>query len=121
MTDTCTIKRQTGTTTDPNTGAVTPTYADVYGSAAKPGKCRVKTATNVPTERAVGEQYVVLAQLQLSIPMSATGVRGGDVVTIVASQFDPDLPGRTFTIGERYGQSQATARRFAIEDPEGSA
>lgn len=108
MVDTCTITRRDGTsTTDPNTGVVTPNVTTLYM-----GKCRVQNRAPRTQDPIAGEAVWVEHLLELQIPMSVVGVRTGDAATITASSLDPDLVGRKLRITVPIHKSHATARRM---------
>lgn len=109
MVDTCSIKRVTSSSTDPDTGVVTPTYATVYT-----GKCRLKLASAVARPLTVGEAQVFLQHPTLSLPAATTGVQIDDIVTITASALLPSLVGRVFHVRGLPGASHMTAARFEI-------
>lgn len=60
MVDTCTIRRRTGSSTDPDTGASIPVYADLYA-----GKCRVQQAAAQAQQGDVGQDYLLLLKLEV--------------------------------------------------------
>lgn len=110
MVDACVIRRQTGSTVDPNTGAEVPTYEQVYA-----GKCRIQfrgLATESPTS---GQQRVDLLTTELQLPITVTDVHVNDVAEITAS-LDPDLPGRLLRVNNRMHKTHATARRLSVEE-----
>jgi hypothetical protein len=109
MVDACTVRRRTGTATDPDTGATTPTYASLYA-----GKCRVQQATAQAQQTEAGQDYLLLLRLEVQLPMSVTGLQVGDEVTITASAHDADLPGRVFTVRDLAHKTHATARRVQV-------
>lgn len=114
MVDTCTIRRQTGTTVDQNTGAETPTWGTIYT-----GPCKVRIGGgNVGGSGSghdIGQQLVVTTTFVLSVPVTAMGIEERDVATIDSS-LDADLTGRTLQIQAPFGQTYSTARRFACEE-----
>jgi hypothetical protein len=110
MEDDCAIYRKTGTTTDPNTGAVVDQYATVYT-----GKCRTRMQSSWATDRQAGEQNITVSRYLHQLPMSVVGVEVGDLVDILASR-DPDMVGRTMRIDGPFGQTHATMRRYICED-----
>jgi hypothetical protein len=110
MVDECAIFRKTGTTTDPNTGAVVDSYATVHT-----GKCRVRMQSSWATDRTAGEQPITVSRYMLQIPVSVTGVEIGDLVDITESK-DPDLVGHRIRIDGPFGQTHATARRYICEE-----
>ena len=112
MTDTCVIRRKTGTVTDPGTGKITPVYAQVYA-----GKCRVQQASANPGDTTAGDAELLMVPRVLSLPVSSSpGVRAGDEVAMTGSQYDPDLATRRFVIRGEFAKSHATARRLGIEE-----
>jgi len=110
MVDTCTIRRATGETTGPG-GVVTPTYTVIYS-----GKCEVQQsamgASASPQD--AGEAYALMLNLTVKLPMSLTGLRTEDEITIDTSALDPDLPGRVFLIRDLAHKTHATARRVGV-------
>jgi len=111
MTDSCTIRRVTGTVTDPDTGRVTPTYTSVYE-----GRCRVQQQQVQARAVEPGEAHLLMLRLEVHLPMSVTGVAAGDEVVITASTHDPDLVSRVFVVRELAHKSHATARRLGVEE-----
>lgn len=113
MVDTCTVKRKTGELTNRDEGTTTPTYTTLYT-----GKCRVQQsqlgAASTPADP--GEAAVRLVALEVQLPMSVTGLREGDLVTITAAALDADLVGRVFTVvGPAHG-THKTARRVQVQE-----
>ena len=88
--DTVTIEHPTGLSTDPTTGVVTPTYSGVYTG---PGK--VQGATS-PSGQDVAEAHLAVLSPLVHVPITVTGVVEGDVVTVTAAAYDPQLVGRVF-------------------------
>ena len=109
--DTCTIRRRTGTTTDPDTGQTTPTYSNLYS-----GTCRVQQKQAQANQADVGEAYLLMLMFEVQLPMSVTGLRTEDEITITASAHDPDLPNRVFLIRELAHKTDATARRVGVQE-----
>lgn len=106
MIDACSVRRLTGVTTNPDTGARTPTYATLYT-----GKCRVQQHQAVAREEDSGQDFLLLLQIEVQLPMAVTGLQVGDEITIAASVNDADLPGRVFRVHDLAHKSEATARR----------
>jgi hypothetical protein len=117
MVDTCTIRRVTGEAMDPNTGVVGPTYLspDPYA-----GKCRVQQHQATADQHDAGQDYLLLLRLEVQLPMAVAGLEVGDEVTITASAYDPDLPGRVFLIHDLAHKTEATARRVQCTERTGS-
>lgn len=84
MTSTCTIRaRGTGFTTDPDTGAVTPTE----GATIYTGKCRVKPGGGASAGGAIesGGTEAFTYDVEVWIPFGSPKVPAGSIVTIDAS------------------------------------
>lgn len=112
MQDTCTVRRKTSEVTDLFSGTITPVYTDIYT-----GKCRVQQRTQGQARpEDAGEAFVLMLQLELQLPMSATGLQVDDLVTITASVHDADLPGRVFYVRDLAHKTHATARRVTIQE-----
>lgn len=114
MVDTCTLRRRSGETTDPDTGEVTGTYTDVYD-----GPCRVQQAGTQAGAEEPGEAYVLMLRLEVQLPMSVTGLEVGDEIEITASVHDPDLVGRVFLIRDLAHATHKTARRVQVTERTG--
>ena len=114
MVDACTITRVTGQTTNTQTAAITPTTATVYT-----GKCRLQQQGRMSRPTTVAEEYVFQTQRELQLPMSVTGVRINDIVTVTASALDPDSAGRTYWVRELFDKTHGTSRRIGIEEVSG--
>lgn len=107
MLDACTIRRVTGSSTDPSTGVRTPTYATLYT-----GKCRVQQSLAQAAQHDAGEDYVLLLRLEVQLPVAGTeGLEVNDETTIDAVVHDQDLVGRVFLIRDLFHKSEPTARR----------
>lgn len=113
MVDTCTIRRKTGVTTNPDTGQSTPTYVTVYQ-----GKCKVQQATQAQArEERPGQAELLMVRRELHLPVATSGaVRAGDEVTIDVSVHDPGLTGRKLVVRDEAAKSMATARRLGVEE-----
>ena len=110
MVDACTIRRQTGTSTDDTTGVVTPTYSTVYA-----GKCRVQQKAPASKPGDVAQAAVWLQRSELQLPMSAPPARSDDRVDITASALDPNLPGTVYHVRDVGSKTHSTMRRYQIE------
>ncbi len=108
LVDECTIRRRTGEATGPG-GVVTPTHEVLYQ-----GKCRVQQAAATASSSDVGEDMLLMLRLEVQLPMSVTGLRVEDEVTVDTSAHDPDLPGRVFVVKDLAHKSHATARRVGV-------
>lgn len=114
MTDTCTVRRATGATTqDPNTGTTVPVYADLFTS-----KCKVQARSLQALTAEAGGRTATTVRLELHLPLSADAAETYDVaeITAVGALSDGQLIGRKFTIAAPVAKSFATARRYEVEE-----
>lgn len=115
MLDTCTVKRATGEyVIDPESAQQVPEYVPVLTGQ----KCRVKLPSTQPHEAQVPGQTVVQSGMEWHVPMSVTGVRVNDIVTLTAVDpviGDAEMIGRQFRVVGPFLSSAATARRFPVE------
>jgi hypothetical protein len=112
MTDTCVIRRVTGTTTNPANGQVTPTYATVYS-----GRCRLQQAAPTAQDKTAGEAQREMVSRVLQLPvLTSAGVLAGDEATITECVQDPDMDERMLKVRGQHGKSQATMRRLLVEE-----
>lgn len=109
MTDTCTVRRETGTAYDDDTGITTPTIVTIYD-----GPCRLKKPSPAASSATVGAAPVLLVQPELHLPMAAALLRPQDEVTLTASVSDPASAGRKFRVRAVPAHTQATARRYEV-------
>lgn len=114
MLDTCAIKYQTGTTTDPVTGSDTPVYTTRFST-----KCRVKVAEGLSARQEdAGGRTAVTVVRELHIPVSSAAVEPGDiaVMTAIDDTSDPTLAGATLVLDGPAPGSQTTARRLQVSE-----
>jgi hypothetical protein len=109
MGDAVTIARTTGSSTDQDTGVVTPTLTTLYTGKAK---VQQQAATASPTT--IGEAEVFIGQVEVHVPITVTGIRPDDLVTVTASALDADLVGKTYRVRGVADKSYLTARRLAV-------
>lgn len=112
MTDTCVIRRRTGETTDPVTFVVTPTWVQVYA-----GKCRLQDTGSInggARTETPGQDYQLLVELQLQIPMGAAVLEVEDEVTLTASENDPSRVGDVLLVRDLAGKTDASALRVGV-------
>lgn len=113
MVDTCTVTRQSGTTTDSVTLAETATYGPVWSGPCRiqRGRGQIRDVTGGGVEYGVG---VIVAQL----PIAAAGIRRGDriEVTAVGGGTDPALAGLVATVQEDLSKTHATRRTLICEE-----
>lgn len=119
MRDLCVISRPGAgpSTTDPDTGVVTPPAATtVYDDPDNPGagaKCRVVPTGNGAVVEA-GEQPVSLWPYLVEVPIAATGFKVNDDVHLTASA-DPELAGAHLRIREVNAGSDITVRALSCD------
>src|SRR5688572_29323520 len=99
MQDTCLIERQSGSTTDPDTGVVTATWTQVYPDPdddSAEGLCRLQERGGYPRDITTAPDQPQLAiNRELQLPVSTSGeVLAGDRVTITSCVNDPAMVGR---------------------------
>lgn len=112
MVDECTISRSTVVFTNPDTGQQTKANIPIYV-----GKCRVQQQTPGSASLSEpGEARLFLLTLSVQIPVSATGVRLGDIVTITGAACDPVLAGRKFRVQALAHKTNATSRRLSVQE-----
>jgi hypothetical protein len=109
MVDACTIRRESGGSTDQTTGVHTPTWSALYT-----GKCRVQQALAQAAQHDAGEDYLLMLRLEVQLPMSVTGLEVNDELTITTSAHDGDLVGRVFLVRDLFHKTEATARRIQV-------
>lgn len=116
MTDTCTVQHLTGSSTDQETGVVTPTYSTVYS-----GVCKVQQSAPATSPTTIGEAEIFVGQLTLHLPVNtaSAAVAPDDLVTITACTLDASLVGKTFRLRGPAHKSYATARRFPLIEAAG--
>jgi hypothetical protein len=109
MLDAVTIKRTTSSSTDQDTGVVTPTTSTLYT-----GKAKVHQAGASASPTVLGEAEVFVAQVEVHVPISVTGIQPDDLVTVTASALDADLVGKTYRVRGIASKSFLTARRLSV-------
>lgn len=110
MVDTCTIRRKSGETTDAD-GVITPTYSTLYT-----GVCRVQQQQPYAERHDAGQAYLLLLRLEIQLPMTVTGLEPDDILTIVTSVMDADLPGRVFVVRDLAHKTDASSRRIQCQE-----
>lgn len=111
MVDTCEIKRHTGETTDEYSGEIVDTFDTIYT-----GKCRLQQGAADAQPQDSGEAYILLQRVELQVPLAAVGIKVDDEVTITAAGRDPDLVSKVFLIRDLHIKTDATSRRFRVEE-----
>lgn len=112
--DTCTIVERAGRGTFAAGTFTPPAETPVYD-----GPCQVQVTDSLNAQTPdVGERQVTLLRTVVKVPVSATGIRVGHVVTIttVGAPSDPELVDREFRIEATHAKTYATARRLQCEE-----
>jgi len=108
MTATCTIRERDGEwTTDPDTGEAT----QALGATVYSGICRVRPATLQAQSRELGGGEAFVSDWMVSVPVSATAVGKGQLVTVDSSP-DAALVGLVAEIQDVARGDFLTARRM---------
>jgi hypothetical protein len=119
MVDTCLIRRQTGSTTNPTTGVNTPTFTQIYPALpAVAGACKLQESSGLPRDAnptPIAPVLMVYRQLHLPVA-SSPGILAGDQVTVVTCVNDPAMVGKVLVIRSERGKSYGTARRLDVEE-----
>lgn len=110
MVDACTIRRRGPVFTSPDTGVPSPAYSTLYT-----GQCRVQQTRGRAQPHNVGQDYQLLQRVEVQVPLSVTGLKVTDEVTITASR-DPDLVGRVFLVKELAHKTDASSRRVEVTE-----
>jgi hypothetical protein len=116
MVDACEVRRVTGSVTDPDTGAVSPSYSVVYS-----GPCKMQSTPGAAAGQSpeAGEHAFIVQALQLHVPVSAGPIVSGDVVVVTSAVNDAQLAGRTYRVTGEHHKTWATAQRLPIEEVQG--
>ena len=115
MTDWVLVERATGTQSmDPDTLEMVDDYATVHE-----GKGRVQRSGQLsPHESVAGEIEFGINALMVQLPLSASGIKKGDRVTVTAvgTVSDPDMVGLVATVQANLTKTHATKRTLVCEE-----
>ena len=114
MVDTLVVEHQTGTTVDPDSLAEVPTFSEVYS-----GKGRIQRSGALsPSDQVAGGFEFGIGTPLAQLPLSATGIRKGDRVTVTAvgPLTDPDLLGIVATVQANLTKTHPTKRTLVCEE-----
>lgn len=107
MVDSCTIGPPMSRHFDPDSRQ----YFNTALDAVYTGKCKVQRPER-PVDRDVGGDDPGVADIEVHVPMSATGIERNHVVTVVLAALDVELIGRRFRVESVPAKSMSTARRL---------
>jgi hypothetical protein len=110
MIDACTVRRPTGTVTDPVTGNVTPSWTLVYE-----GKCKVQATQAQASNPLAGGHAFTVEDLEWQAPIGTGPFNVNDVIMQTAAPLDPDLVGTTYRVTSLARKTAKTAQRFRVE------
>lgn len=111
FTDSGTVYRQVGElTTDPDTGAVTRTFAAVYV-----GPCKIRPAERSGSDLTTGETEVRLIDVAGKFPVD-TDLRLNDVLVMDDSAYDTTMAGRQYRITEANADAWQIAKVVGLEE-----
>lgn len=114
MVDEVTIDRATGATTlDPVTLAEVPVFAPVYS-----GPARIQRTNSLsPSDTVVGGFEFTTSAFLAQLPLSASGIRKGDRLTVTAiASADADLLGLVGTVRGNLTKTHPTKRTLVCEE-----
>lgn len=109
MLDTGTATRLVSSSTDPETGVVTPTTSTIYT-----GRCRIRQAVVMDRPLTSGEAQRYLQHSILSLPTTAPLLLSDDLFTLTASALTPILVGRLWHVRALSGDTNSTASRYEL-------
>jgi hypothetical protein len=110
MVDACTVRRPTGTVTDPETGNVTPSSSLVYE-----GKCKVQATQAQASNPVAGGHSFTVEDLEWQAPIGTGPFEINDVITHTVAPLDPHLVGTVYRITSLARKTAKTAQRFRVE------
>jgi len=91
-------------------------YTYTPGALKYSGKAKVQTTDTIGNREDAGERIVMVTRFEVHLPISAATAAVDDVVTIIASEHDPELVGNRFRVASLTHKSFPTARRLAVEE-----
>lgn len=108
FTDSCIVKRTTGTTLNQTTGQYEPTYTENYD-----GPCLVRPIS--PSDVVIGQEQVGVLGYNVFLPYTETDQEKGDLVD-VTSATDARLTGKQFVVNGVDADTYITKRTLTCED-----
>lgn len=112
MVDRCAVKRITGTTTNPDTGATEDAYTTLYADQS----CRLQTSGNWGRQAETGQAVLLIQTAQVQFPISVTGLAVNDLIDVTACAHDPEQVGRRLRVRDLPAKSHASSRRVMVEE-----
>lgn len=120
MVDSCIIDRPGEPVTDPETGAVSPSYTLVYPilgwETEDDGRCKVQQTLAQSSSPEAGGAVFTVQGARLDIPVGVGPVETGDRVRITGSLSSPALVGNVYRVVEIFEKSWQTAQRVRVEE-----
>ena len=99
-------------TLDPDTGQ----YPITPGPLKYSGPGKIQTTDVIGNAADAVERVVMVTRFGAHLPMSAPAAAVDDVITVKASELDPQLVDRRFRVVSLVHKSLMTARRLAVEE-----
>lgn len=91
-------------------------YVTVPGAKVYEGAANVQSDVTATTLTVAGGDSVTVAPVIVKVPWDTTGILPGQVVTVLTTPTDPDLPGRVVYVKAANVNSFATCRRIVCTD-----
>ncbi len=113
FTDTVLVREITGSSLNPSTGVITPTYTTRYSG---PGLVRPQSPASVQ----VGEELVEQRGYLVVIPHGEIAI-GVDMEVVVTSATDAKLNGKVLIVRNVRADTYNTARKLDAEDNQGAS
>lgn len=111
FTDEATVSRQVGDLeTDPDTGAVTRTFEEVYA-----GPCKIRPAETIGRDVTAGETELRLLRMEGKFPVDSD-IRENDVVVVSSSTYDAGMAGRQYRVTDAPADAWQIARVAHLEE-----
>lgn len=113
MRSTCRITRGGSQTFDPDVGSMVPDDDDV--DPIYEGKCTIRSFIWEGASTQAGEREVRLRGARLKLPKD-TPTKKDDVVTVLTSEHDAGLPGKTFRVTDVYVDDYQIVRVAVMQE-----
>jgi len=107
MTDACTLERP-GELVDDVTGEAV--METVYE-----GRCKIQTYEGYEQNPTAGGAVLTVQRYRVDLPVTVQP-RPGDIVTITASETDPNLAGKAYRVTAPFNKTYATASRCFVDE-----
>lgn len=117
MSDRCKVERPTGAAiTDQGTGKVTRAMTLIYPVGSEDGRCEVKQSEGQANTPSSGGYRFTAQGSVVKLPVGAGPGQVNDVITMLESAFDPNLPGTVYRVVEIAKATAASSQRLRVEE-----